>query len=70
MLEKTHYTAPEIARLYGVAIWQARRAVDGLGETIPRAGLYRLVPREMLARVKARLMECGHLDEREEAASA
>jgi len=67
--EKSHYTTGEIAALYGVPGSAARRAIDALGEDIPRAGLYRLVPAGLLARVEAQLRACGYL-RREEAASA
>jgi hypothetical protein len=61
--DKTHYTTREIAAHFGVADWQARRAVDALGAVIPRAGLYRLVPAELLERVRLELCRRGYLRE-------
>jgi hypothetical protein len=58
---KTHYTTREVAKALGVRDWQARRAVDALGAEIPRAGLYRLVPGEMLGQVKEQLLKMGYL---------
>jgi hypothetical protein len=60
-LRNAHITTGEIAAEYGVPIWLARRAVDSLGETIPRAGLYRLVPRSLLPKIEAVLIEAGYL---------
>jgi hypothetical protein len=53
MSDNTHLTTGEIAAELGVPGWAVRRVVDALGEDIPRAGLYRLVPRSLLARIKA-----------------
>jgi hypothetical protein len=61
--DKTHYTTSEVAARFGVADWQTRRAVDALGAEVPRAGLYRLVPAELLERVRLELIRCGHLRE-------
>ncbi len=47
----SYITVGEIAATFGVPAWKARRAVDALGAEIPRAGRYRLVPRELLGRV-------------------
>jgi hypothetical protein len=58
---KSLYTTGEIAALYGVPPWAARRAIDAVGEAIPRAGLYRLVPARLLEQVKLKLQESGHL---------
>jgi hypothetical protein len=55
MSEKTHLTTGEIAAKLGVPGWAVRRAVDALGEDIPRAGLYRLVPSYLLARIKTEI---------------
>jgi hypothetical protein len=51
MHEKQHLTTGEIASELGVPGWLVRRAVDELGEEIPRAGLYRFVPRSLLPRL-------------------
>jgi hypothetical protein len=66
---KSHLTTGEIATRRGVYGWQARRAVDdALGDGVLRAGLYRLVPAELLPRVEAELRRKGYL--REEAAAS
>jgi len=61
MAQATHLTTGEIAAFYGVGDWQVRRAVDALGQQIPRAGLYRLIPRSMLGQVEAELRRRGWL---------
>ena len=64
MSASTHLTIGEIAAFFGVEDWQARRAVDSLGAEIPRAGLYRLVPRILLGQVAAELQRRGWLSEK------
>ncbi len=59
--EKTHLTTGEIASACEVATWQARRVVDDLGEIIPRAGLYRLVPVGLLPRIRSELQRRGFI---------
>ncbi len=54
-------TTSELARLYNIADWQARRAADALGNRVKRAGLYRLIPRSTLALVEAELRRRGWL---------
>ena len=44
-------TITQVAAHFGVPAWKVRRLVDSLDIEIPRAGLYRLVPRETLARI-------------------
>jgi excisionase family DNA binding protein len=44
MAEQTHFTTSEIADSYSAPSWLVRRIVDALGDDVPRAGLYRLVP--------------------------
>jgi hypothetical protein len=66
MLTKTHLTTCEVAKHHGVADWQARRAVDALDAPIPRAGLYRLVPIELLDRVREQLVKMGYLASQED----
>jgi hypothetical protein len=61
MPQKSHLTTSEIAALFDANIWQVRRAVDAIGQSIPRAGLYRLVPRELLGLVKAEMVRRGYL---------
>jgi hypothetical protein len=63
-LSRTYLTTSEIAeRFPGVAGWQVRRTLDGMGLEIPRAGLYRLVPKELLPQVEAELRRRGYLPE-------
>jgi hypothetical protein len=62
---KAQYTTAEISRILGAKSWQVRRAVDALGLQIPRAGLYRLIPSEMLELVEAELRRRGYLSAQE-----
>ena len=64
---KTHLTVGEVAKFYGLPDWKIRRAVDSLNVEIPRAGRYRLIPREMLGVVAAELDRRGWLSKREPA---
>jgi phage portal protein BeeE len=52
--ERTHFTIPEMAKELGEPDWLVRRTVDALGLPIARAGrsLYRLIPVELLERVR------------------
>jgi hypothetical protein len=61
----SHLTTGELFEHYGgaVPIWQIRRLIDALGEDIPRAGQYRLVPRAMLARIEDELRRRSLLPE-------
>jgi hypothetical protein len=61
--QNPHLTTGEIAAHFEVKSWQARRAVDALGQAIPRAGLYRLVPRDLLPQIEAELRRKGWLRE-------
>jgi hypothetical protein len=58
-----YLTIGQVADIYGVADWQARRAVDALEVQIPRAGLYRLVPRALLGKIAQELDRRGWLSE-------
>lgn len=55
MIRASHLTVGQIADIYSEPTWKVRRVVDGLGVEIPRAGLYRLVPRDLLPRIGAEL---------------
>jgi hypothetical protein len=57
--EKDYFTIPELAAELSAPAWLVRRVVDSLGESIPRAGFYRLVPRHLLPKVKAALPRKG-----------
>ena len=61
-------TVGEIATIYSVPAWKIRRVVDGLDADIPRAGLYRLVPRELLGTIAVELQRQGWLASSQEAA--
>ena len=50
----THLTVGEIAELLDAPRWRIREIVDGLDVEIPRAGLYRLVPRQYLSENRER----------------
>jgi hypothetical protein len=65
MQSKSYLTTGEIARLLGVPGWAARRAIDALGEDVPRAGLYRLLPQGLLPRLREKLEEDGYLPRKE-----
>jgi hypothetical protein len=60
---KSHLTTGELALHFRVAVWQVRRAVDALAAPILRAGLYRLVPRSLLADVETELRRRHYLRE-------
>jgi hypothetical protein len=51
----THLTTGDIAAELGVPIWRVRRAVDALCLACPRAGLYRLIPRELIPQIREEL---------------
>ena len=55
MVGGTHLSIGEVARLYRVPQWRARRVVDAIEPNLPRCGLYRLVPRELLKQIEAEL---------------
>ena len=54
-LPSSHLTVGEVARIFQAPEWRVRKIVDSLGPEIQRAGLYRLVPRSMLAAIGAKL---------------
>ena len=62
---KSHQTVGEIAAFYGLPDWKIRRAVDSLYAEIPRAGRYRLIPRELLGAVAMELDRRGWLSKQE-----
>jgi hypothetical protein len=39
--------------------WKVRRAVDSIGADIPRAGQYRIVPRNLLGKIAAEIERRG-----------
>ena len=55
MSQKSHLTTGELAARYGKPAWKVRRVVDALDAEIPLAGLYRLVPRELIGVIAAKL---------------
>jgi len=54
-MSDTHLTTGALAAELGVPVWRVRRAVDALGVHCPRAGLYRLIPRALVPRIRALL---------------
>jgi hypothetical protein len=65
---QAHLTVGEVATLYNLPTWKIRRAVDALGDDIPRAGQYRLVPRTLLGKLALELERRGWLRQSEAAA--
>jgi len=55
MVLTSHLTTGQVAAFYGVPEWRIRRIVDSLDCDIPRAGLYRMIPRDVLPAIAARL---------------
>ena len=53
-------TTGQLARAYGCPLWVVRMVIDNLGVEIPRAGLYRLVPEELLPAIEAELVKRGY----------
>lgn len=51
----SHLTVGEVASILGEPEWKVRRIVDALEEDIPRAGLYRLIPRSLLTTIAEQL---------------
>ena len=52
-------TVGDVARMLGVEDWQVRRVVDRLDVDVPRVGLYRLIPPELIQPIVAGLRERG-----------
>lgn len=61
-------TIGALSREIAVPEWKVRRVADSLGETVPRAGLYRLVPPDVEQRIRGELARTGWLDKAPEAA--
>ena len=59
MAKEATFTTGELAARFGVPGWRIRRAVDALGDAVPRAGLYRLVPQSLLGRLAKELRKRG-----------
>ena len=51
----SHLTTGQVATFYDVPEWRIRKIVDSLGCDIPRVGLYRMIPRDVLPAIAARL---------------
>jgi len=56
-MRKSHLTVGEAARLLNAPDWRVRRIVDALDVEIPRAGRYRMIPRQLLGKIQKRLAE-------------
>lgn len=52
-------TVGQISELFGLPNWKVRRAVDALKIEIPRAGNYRIIPRNLLGKIAAELERRG-----------
>jgi hypothetical protein len=57
MTQEAFLTIGELAQQVKAPIWKVRRVVDALRRDLPRAGLYRLVPLDMLPQIVERLNE-------------
>lgn len=66
MADSSHLTTGELAALFGLADWQIRRAVDALPDDVPRAGLYRLLSRDLLPKLVEEMKARGWLQAGEE----
>ena len=55
MSPASHLTIGQVAKIFGVGEWRIRRIVDSLSPEVQRIGLYRLVPRTMLAEIGVKL---------------
>ena len=62
-----HFTVGDLARTFNVPSWKVRAVVDGLGVSVPRAGLYRLIPAPLVPSVEAELRRHGALQKSEAA---
>jgi hypothetical protein len=51
----SHLTTGQVAIFYNVPEWRIRKIVDSLDCDIPRVGLYRMIPRDALPAIAARL---------------
>ena len=67
MSQSAHLTVGQVAEIYDVPAWKIRRVVDALDVEIPRAGLYRLIPRNLLGIIATELQRQGWLPRPEEA---
>jgi hypothetical protein len=56
MSESSHLTVGQVADFFQTPEWRIRRIVDSMGADIPRAGLYRLIPRSLLPAIGAKLL--------------
>jgi hypothetical protein len=54
---RDHLTTGQVAEIFQEPEWKVRRIVDSLDVEIPRAGLYRLVPRSMLTAIGEKLQK-------------
>ncbi len=64
MSQSSHLTVGEVAGIFDAPPWKIRKIVDSLDVEIPRAGLYRLIPRGLLPRIGSQLAPKPELPER------
>jgi hypothetical protein len=60
-----HLTTGQLATFFNLPIWKVRRAVDSLPGELPRAGMYRMVPRSRLGELAVVMQERGWLGDTE-----
>ena len=53
MPDPSHLTVGQVAEFFAAPEWRVRRIVDSLNVKVPRAGLYRLIPRDLLPMIGA-----------------
>jgi hypothetical protein len=58
-------TTGRLTERYGAPAWLIRRIVDALKPPVPRVGLYRLIPPDVLPAVEAELRRRGYLRDRQ-----
>lgn len=56
-MSQSHLTVGEVSKIFDAPAWKIRRVVDELDVDLPRAGLYRLIPRELLGAVADKLRD-------------
>ena len=56
-----YLTVGELAMELEVPVWKIRRVVDAIGNGIPRVGQYRVIPRQLVEKVRGELERTGWL---------
>ena len=55
MTQRSFLTIGQLAEQLQEPVWRVRRAADSVAPNLPRAGLYRLVPAELIESIDKRL---------------